>query len=145
MNTSSYNTLTKKLSYDVKEIDLLFEAMSLQMSFVENTIKNFYLLFVTWNLVRTLTKIEEKSCMECDIECDIDFDITKLESIAKGFNDIKEHQRVLGLPSPLIKLESVIIHKIENKIENYWIGSNKEIKDLALSISNKINSKVNAI
>ena len=145
MRTYSDTMLTKELAYNIQRTGLLLEGVSLRMSFVELTVKNFYLLFATWKLVRSLTKMEKRSCVECDIECNTYINIAGLESIVKDFKAAKEHLRVLGLPSLLLKLESVIIHKIENKVENYWISSDKEIKELALSISNKINAGKNVI
>ncbi|MDR4498438.1 MAG: hypothetical protein MRK02_11030 [Candidatus Scalindua sp.] len=83
--------------------------------------------------------------MGCEAECgpEIDKSMSKLEEIAKGFYYIKDTKEKLGFPRFLLKLESVIIEKIEDKIENYWIASDKEIRDLSLSISKKIN-KINA-
>ncbi|MFQ5715372.1 MAG: hypothetical protein ACE5GU_15215 [Candidatus Scalinduaceae bacterium] len=139
-----YNRLLKKLTLDSEELKALAIAISLPASIIDLIIKCLYQIYVIRSILKTVDKLIKYKCIDCDYECN--FEIKKdLETIVKSMKSSKElKEEVWFIPSLVTKLEGRTIEELEDKIENYWIASDKEIKELTNSISSKIK-KMHAI
>lgn len=139
MGTVSIETLVSKIhAQGVTIVHRVEDVLSMPGNY-------FSLLWFTCRLVFSLARIlsvlktfETQRCEQCDKFCFSDI-TPSLEEIVRYGNKLIELQKKNSVPSLLLSIEKHLFGEIQNKVENYWIASDTEIKSLASAIEKKMN------
>jgi hypothetical protein len=133
-----YKSLVNKLSSSRDELDVLVTAISISASVVDIIIRCIYQVYIIRGFLKTLNKIIESKCIDCDSECDITIK-EYLESVSENMKITKQMMEEHWIfPAFVINMKGRTIEQLDDIIEDYWISSDKETKELVSSISSKI-------
>ncbi|GAB4248184.1 hypothetical protein [Deferrisoma sp.] len=111
---------------------------------VEAKIDIAILVVKLWLHTRSVTKLldraERQGCIGCSHRCG--FVVQKrLTAMARNLRRAVENPRFALLPAPLRRLWLDACHRIEDKLETYWIASDDEILDLAGAVADKMKRR----
>ncbi|MBA4348539.1 MAG: hypothetical protein C0415_00920 [Thermodesulfovibrio sp.] len=134
-----YKALTAKISADSDVVASLGKSVAVSMSFSSVFIRSLFLVILSHRLLKSMNRMES-ACFTCNINCNITFDFkNKLEEIVTTWDEVIKNKEQINFPKLILRWENDLLEQFENKLENYWIASDKEIKDFAHSISDKLN------
>lgn len=135
-----YKALTAKISADSEVVTSLGKSVSVSLSLSSVFMRSLFLIILSKRLLKSINKMEE-FCFKCSITCDTTFDFKhNLERIVSVWNEVvRKKEQTKKFPRFVLQWENNILEQFENKLENYWIASDKEIKELSRSISEKLN------
>lgn len=143
MNTiaidTQYEALKAKIFADSEVAASLGKSIGVSLSFTSDLIRSLFFILLSKRLLKIMNKLEAH-CYNCDIKCDTTFDFTsQLEKLVSTWKGVIEKKEQINLPQFILRWESNMLEQFEDKLENYWIASDKEIKELAHSIAKKVN------
>jgi hypothetical protein len=141
MSTATFDQLKHKISADSDVVGSLNKSIVASVAISSVFVRTFVLIFWGHRLLKSMNKIDAY-CFECSEECDNDFEFkTGLEKTTQSWNEALIKKEQIRFPKTIIKWEKNILEEFENKIENYWLASDKEIRDLSNSISEKMKKR----
>ncbi len=89
--------------------------------------------------LRNLDMFDRDHCLTCETACSFPIQ-DDIRTARDGIVSILDKQRSVPLLSPVIYMLNSFIGKLDDKLENYALAGDTEIKDLITSISNKLGS-----
>lgn len=133
--------LTEKVSADSDIVASLGKSISISVSKSSIFTLSMVLIFLSRRLLKYLNKIES-ACSHCATTCSVDFDFkTDLERVVTAWDKVILKKEKVNFPKFILKHEKDLLEEFENKLENYWIASDKEIKELAHLVSEGLNQR----
>lgn len=137
IDDAQYEALKAKIFADSEIVASLGKSIGVSLSFPSVLIRSLFLILLSKRLLKIMNKLEAH-CYNCDIKCDTTFDFTsQLEKLVRTWKGVIEKKD--NLPQFISRWENNMLEQFEDKLENYWIASDKEIKELAHSITKKVN------
>lgn len=136
---NEYEALKAKIQADSDVVASLGKSIAVSLNYSSILARSLIFLLLSHRLLRSMKKMESL-CFRCSANCDVSFDFTKkLENIVNTWNDVIHKKEQVNFPKLVLRWENEVLEQFENKLENYWIASDKEIKELTHSISEKLN------
>jgi hypothetical protein len=141
MDIASYIAIQKRINYQNSQIKWICEGFLLTVSKLTINLLMVIVIYKVIRFLRCLNKIE-RYCFSCEKkECDGVLsqteDLIELRDCLQKLIGRIENKAIRFLVSWLRKLTD----EIDNKIENYSIGSDQELMHLVSSISAKYSNK----
>lgn len=99
---------------------------------------NMHFIYKSVNsILDIISKLEKERCDKCSIKCNTDIKgyLSKTVDNLTTMNSILEKSPGVKYLMPYF---TKVLADCENKLENYWIATDSEIKDLAMKLSAKI-------
>ncbi|MCL5022446.1 MAG: hypothetical protein M1497_03605 [Nitrospirae bacterium] len=139
ITVDEYKALQAKISADSEVIASLGRSVAVSLSFSGIFTRSLILLVLSQRLLRSMKKMDAL-CYRCDANCDVTFEFkSKLENVVTTWNEVIRRKEQTKFPQFVLRWENNVVEQFEDKLENYWIASDIEIKELAHSISEKMN------
>ena len=133
--------LTEKVSADSDIVASLGKSISISVSKSSIFARSIALILLSRGLLKRLNKIES-ACSHCAATCNADFDFrADLERVVTAWDGVILKKEKVRFPNFILRHEKNLLEEFENKLENYWIASDKEIKELAHSVSEGLNQR----
>jgi hypothetical protein len=127
--------LVNEITYESRCVT---HAVSIIRSTVSLVKATFFFCRTCRKILNTLNKLEKLRCESCDKICFSSL-IPAMKDVIKAGQTLITLQEQARYPSFVIRMEKNFIADIENKIENYFIAVDQEIRDLAFSVEKKMN------
>lgn len=133
------NALKEKISADSDVVASLGQSIAISVSYSGVLMRSLFTILLGYRLLKNLNKVDD-ACFKCVDVCDKDFNFRiNLEKMVRSWDNALQKKAQIKFPKTILKWETNLLEKFENKIENYWISSDKEVKELTRSISEKLN------
>ncbi|MHB8880894.1 MAG: hypothetical protein ACYC69_05190 [Thermodesulfovibrionales bacterium] len=135
----TYIELVRQLTTDSDTIALLCGRISKSASRIRMFFPLLYVdYYVNRRVLKLLEQIEtsgfgnsEKLCMD-EVK-------QNLAKVRNGLVSMRKSSHHVGLPSLLLIMQDRTIERVDDKHENYWIGTDDEMEGLFASVSKKMN------
>lgn len=141
MHSPTYDEIADKISLKSNLIASL--SKSFRYSLSKSTIYSriIRVIYISKRLIHYLNKMEKIACVECnEKECKYLIDIKEnLSVVVSGMDESIRTQEEQDFPVYLINMQKELAEEFDNKLENYWISTDKDIQGLTSAIADKIN------
>ncbi len=139
MNTITHEKLEQMVTMESAALRALCATFMAPVSCVNTFIKCVYLVYGFSKLFPRLDEIE-RGCETCENSCDF-----PIQNELRAMRDelvsvIKRDETTNILPFFFKRYAAKAIDRLDDKLENYALASDPEIKDLVNALSGKLNS-----
>lgn len=136
---STYESLIEEFDHKSNRLSRLCNSISRKITYFHLIYKSIDLWITSIAALRIINKVEKISCMKCDGSCGF----PQKEGLQRIVNSMrhcinKTANRPIFIVSPIMKN---LLVQFEDKLENYWIATDKETKDLLHSLANSLSQK----
>lgn len=138
MTTITHDMLERKIAAESGEMQSLCAALTLPLSFIDGMIRTVYLLYASRRVVKALDQMEELHCLECDGACGFGF----RERVAQArdcLTMLLEKENEIQLPFFPRRAFHGIVERLDDKLENYEIAADQDIRDLLGELAHKMD------
>lgn len=133
------DALKAKISADSDVVASLGKSVAISVSYSGVLMRSLFIILLGHRLLKNMNKLDA-ACFKCVDICDKDFNFkTNLEKMVSSWNEAIQKKTQIKFPKTVLRWETNLLEQFENKLENYWITSDKEVKELTHSISEKLN------
>lgn len=137
MTATTFDLHEKAFKAKSKEIEDLSKSITSTVTSLKvKAIMTLYFLKLYFN-IKTLEKLEQTCFKECN-NCTSNI-TDNLKSLISSMKAISNHMKKLNFSSFYLKINEYFIEEFENKLENYEIASDSDIKDLFNELHLKLN------
>ncbi|MCR4291261.1 MAG: hypothetical protein NUV76_00120 [Candidatus Kuenenia sp.] len=139
MRATSYEELLNAISTKSEVTNKVIRAVYPANSFFRIAKCSFVLIRGCISMLRKLEKMDVY-CNVCDTFCRNDL-VVSLKRLVEAGDLLISLQNKVKFPHFIIRIEDYYLGKLEDKIENYMIAADPEIRELVKALGGKINKR----
>lgn len=139
MNTITHEKLEQMITTEGAALTALCATFMAPASCINAVIKCVYLMYGFSRLLPRLDEVD-RGCATCENSCDFPMQ-HELRAMRDGLIAIiKQDETTKMLPFFFKRYAAKVIERLDDKLENYALASDPEIKDLVNALSSKLNN-----
>lgn len=139
MADTTYQELIHKFDYTSNKLSYICNTIALPISYIRLVYKVIDLWYTGTIALRIINKVERINCIKCDGSCGFP-QKEGLDRIVKSMRHCINNTSDKPVPIVTPVMQN-LLEQFEDKLENYWIATDKETKDLLHSLANSISQK----
>jgi hypothetical protein len=137
MSSTTYDALLAMVDRENSKVDSIVRQLSKSAKWWKVLFKMLLIYKSANSILDGISKFEKERCYDCSIKCEIDTkdNLSKLVNYLTITNSIMEKTPGAKYLMPLF---AKVLADCENKLENYWIATDSEVKEFAMKLSARI-------